>query len=44
MTRKDDEKTPEFNNLFKGNTNFQLDVAKYFDENMRRRKKMLNNG
>ena len=43
-TRKDDEKPPEYKNLFKGNTSLQLDVAKYFDENMRRRKKMLNNG
>ena len=43
-TRKDDEKTPEYKNVFKGNTSLQLEVAKYFDENMRRRKKMLNNG
>jgi hypothetical protein len=43
-TRKDDEKPPEYEDLFKGNTSLQLDVAKYVDENMRRRKKLLNTG
>jgi hypothetical protein len=43
-TRKDDEKPPDYKNLFKGNTSLQLDVARYFDENLKRRKKLLNNG
>ena len=43
-TRNNDKKPPEYKNIFNGNTGLQLEVAQYFDENLRRRKKMLNNG